>query len=125
MDWRAHEDKILESAARRAGARRPASVSLHLCTFLPFARSSSTVPCAAGVVERRSSEEMLPDELPWKRKVSQICPKCDGCDGNFMIVCRFAVPKAFFKKNTIYDEFCVPNEAMCVPLWQVKVERAI
>ena len=50
---------------------------------------------------------------------------CGGTLGNFMIVCRFAAPQAFFKKNLIYDEFCVPNEAMCVPLWQVKVERTV
>lgn len=49
---------------------------------------------------------------------------CGGSHGNFMIVCRFAVPKAFFKKNSWYDEFCVPDEAMCVPLWQIKVELA-
>jgi hypothetical protein len=50
---------------------------------------------------------------------------CGGQHGNFMIVCRFAVPKAFFKTNRFYKEFCVPEEAMCVPLWQIKVERAV
>lgn len=77
----------------------------------------STMPAAHGTMLGRGVYG-----APDPRKSKQYCK---GSHGNFMIVCRFALEKAKFKTNTIYDEFCVPDEAMCVPLWQVKVEPDI